>query len=220
MFATRLVSKAGRYGAHDALLADDSERLAFDRLGSFRNLSLARRPHISMHKTRRLSVTVVNNTAGLGVVVAKLSEDSAAYAAGLRCGDCLTHVNGVEVNTHQEAIGLVDATDVGDELNCTLLAASPVHCVVLQKSEGSLGLTLEGDSARGGVFVKSLKATGAASRAGLQPGDELLAIDGSVPTDHAEATATFKRAQPADELSLLVVPARVYTAPYAADQRI
>jgi len=216
MFAPRRHNKAQYYSAFDSLLADEAGRLTLDRLGrSYSDLRLPQ-THVPIFKTQQLGITVINNPnpRGIGVMISLLGEDSALYASGVRCGHIITHVNGIEVTTHQEAIALVNGTAVGDELNFTLLPASPANSVILHDDYGgSVGVSLEGERASGGVFVKSLKAAGAAAAAGLQPGDEILAIQGNVPSDHAEATKVLKTLKSVGQLQLLVIPARVYQAP-------
>lgn len=156
---------------------------------------------VALTKSKALSITVINNPRGAGVVVSKLS----CGASGLRCGNVISAINGSEINSHQEAIAMVNNTPVGDELICTL--HSPIaNSVLVGCNDGSVGVTLEGAQSSGGVFVASVQAAGAAAAAGLQPGDEIMAIAGNVPLDHEEATSLFKTLKPTEQLQLLVVP--------------
>lgn len=214
MFARRRNDEATYYSAFDSLLAEESSggRLGLDRLGvSVSDLPLPQ-TEISIVKTKNLGITVVNNPKGVGVVISKLN--GVSDECGLRFGHVVTAINGVEVNAHQEAIALVNSASVGDQLNLSLLSASPISSAVIRNDRGrSVGVTLEGEQANGGVLVKSLKATGEAAASGLQVGDAIWTIDGNVPSDHAEATRMLKALKSEGEVQLLLVPARVYKAP-------
>jgi regulator of sigma E protease len=131
-----------------------------------------------------------------------VAERTAAYAAGLRSGDMVQSVNGRTVASW---------SDMRWELIQAALDKQPVRVEVrrpdrgLQEATLSLdGLTeadFEGDAlgklgltlARSAPMLIEIMPGGAAARAGLQKGDQLLAIDGRPAQDVAAIIDTLSR---------------------------
>ncbi|GFQ95590.1 rho guanine nucleotide exchange factor 12 [Trichonephila clavata] len=65
------------------------------------------------------------------------------------------------------------------------------RCVIIQKDEKGYGLTVSGDNP---VFVQSVKEDGAAARAGVQQGDRIIKVNGTLVTqsNHQEVVELIK----------------------------
>ncbi|XP_024425345.2 rho guanine nucleotide exchange factor 12 isoform X3 [Desmodus rotundus] len=65
------------------------------------------------------------------------------------------------------------------------------RCVVIQKDDNGFGLTVSGDNP---VFVQSVKEDGAAMRAGVQTGDRIIKVNGTLVThsNHLEVVKLIK----------------------------
>ncbi|XP_031761047.1 rho guanine nucleotide exchange factor 12 isoform X4 [Xenopus tropicalis] len=65
------------------------------------------------------------------------------------------------------------------------------RCVVIQRDENGFGLTVSGDNP---VFVQSVKEDGAAMRAGVQTGDRIIKVNGTLVThsNHIEVVKLIK----------------------------
>ena len=55
-----------------------------------------------------VGITLINNDEGEGVIISGLTETGNAIKAGLKIGDVILSVNSHLVNTHSEAIQLID----------------------------------------------------------------------------------------------------------------
>ncbi|XP_061448356.1 rho guanine nucleotide exchange factor 12 isoform X2 [Rhineura floridana] len=65
------------------------------------------------------------------------------------------------------------------------------RCVIIQRDENGFGLTVSGDNP---VFVQSIKEDGAAMRAGVQTGDRIIKVNGTLVThsNHLEVVKLIK----------------------------
>lgn len=65
------------------------------------------------------------------------------------------------------------------------------RCVIIQKDENGFGLTVSGDNP---VFVQLVKEDGAAMRAGVQTGDRIIKVNGTLVThsNHIEVVKLIK----------------------------
>lgn len=145
-----------------------------------------------------------------GAVIVRVSPDSAAAAAGLKSGDVITAVNGEPIMSSGDLSSRIGLSLPGDtvrikvwrdkaarEITATLGSAEEVAKTQPQRSsegppQGRLGLSLrpltreERTLARleGGLLIEGV--AGPAARAGLMPGDVLLAINGQAVTTMAQ----------------------------------
>ncbi len=167
------------------------------------------------------------NVVGMQEPAARLdlpAQGSAAAAAGLRAGDLVLRADGAEVRSWNELrLRLIDAVIERRAAQVEVLRDGARHGVSLDASglpEGeverdftrTLGLALAG----GRIDVSTVLPNGAAARAGLQPGDAILAIDGA-PVRRAGELIEAIRAHPGkpmrfdlqrgdDVLRILVTP--------------
>ncbi|KAH9492856.1 Rho guanine nucleotide exchange factor 12, partial [Bulinus truncatus] len=65
------------------------------------------------------------------------------------------------------------------------------RCVIIQRDEKGYGFTVSGDNP---VFVASVKADGAASKAGVQQGDRIVKVNGTLVTsrNHLDVVKLIK----------------------------
>ncbi|XP_041733274.1 rho guanine nucleotide exchange factor 12 isoform X2 [Coregonus clupeaformis] len=91
-----------------------------------------------------------------------------------------------------------DPTDVlVQKSDCVLAEGKPEscglvqRCVIIQKDENGFGLTVSGDNP---VFVQLVKEDGAAERAGVQTGDRIIKVNGTLVThsNHVEVVQLIK----------------------------
>ncbi|XP_034149892.1 rho guanine nucleotide exchange factor 12 isoform X2 [Esox lucius] len=91
-----------------------------------------------------------------------------------------------------------DPTDVlVQKSGCVLAEGKPEscglvqRCVIIQKDENGFGLTVSGDNP---VFVQLVKEDGAAERAGVQTGDRIIKVNGTLVThsNHVEVVKLIK----------------------------
>uniref|UniRef100_A0A665VBU5 Rho guanine nucleotide exchange factor 12 n=1 Tax=Echeneis naucrates TaxID=173247 RepID=A0A665VBU5_ECHNA len=76
-------------------------------------------------------------------------------------------------------------------LSCLSLSGLVQRCVIIQKDENGFGLTVSGDNP---VFVQVVKEDGAAMRAGVQTGDRIIKVNGTLVThsNHIEVVKLIK----------------------------
>jgi regulator of sigma E protease len=118
-----------------------------------------------------------------------IDETSAAYAEGLRTGDVITSINGEPVRTIEELERMLEGT--GDGLvRLTYLRAEPVQgplgTYLFYESAHAQLLPRKGSDGRpstgllpGNTFVRAIDPGSPAERAGIRPGDRVIAVDGT-----------------------------------------
>ncbi|HEX4510804.1 MAG TPA: Do family serine endopeptidase, partial [Burkholderiaceae bacterium] len=135
-----------------------------------------------------------------GALVATISPNSAAAKAGLKAGDVITKVNGPEIDESGQLSSVIGLSKPGDKVTldvwrdkknqtlvATLGASTDKEDLAQGSSDGSgspsLGLALRplnrqerGEVGASGLVVE--EADGAAGKAGVEPGDVVLAING------------------------------------------
>lgn len=129
----------------------------------------------------RLGVLMLFYAPQIGIIDPR----SPAYLEGLRSGDTITSINGEPVRTVEELQRMLEST--GDGLvRLTYLRATPVAAPIgtLLWYESAHAQLLPGKDGSGtGIlpannFVRSVEPGSPAARAGLVPGDRVLAVDG------------------------------------------
>ena len=183
----------------------------------------------------RLGVTIQDLNQGLaesfglprpdGALVANVSPDSAAAAAGLKAGDVVTEVNGQPIERSGQlssAIGLMAPGEKvrlkvwrdksARELEVKLGSADTKTAAADTEADGAeggrLGLALRPLSRQeqrmaeveGGLVVEGV--SGPAARAGVEPGDVLLAINGQ-PVQNVDQVKRLMKDKPKN-VALLV----------------
>ena len=151
---------------------------------------------------------------GVEPVVGRVSEDSTAHSAGFRTGDRLLGIDGREVNTWEEhQIYLMDRAMRGKAVNFAVADISGIRRDIAidfggfdQRTVGTRPITvLIGlSSSAPPSVVERIAVNSAASRAGLQLGDLITAIDGEPVADWNEMVE-YVRERPNQRLILSVV---------------
>lgn len=136
-------------------------------------------------------------------------ENTPAAMAGLRNGDEVVSVDGSSVHTFAELhLRLLEAASNKEKPVLKLASGERRELDLSQLPEG----TLEGNGKALGLelympplapIVGRLEAGSVAERAGLKPGDRVLAVDGQ-PVSFWQDFARFVRARPGAEIQLLV----------------
>ena len=137
-----------------------------------------------------------------GVVVDTVVADSAAAAYGLKKGDVIKKINGVDVTTEDTLLGELKKLLAGDTITMILsrdgeevaiknmLLGAEGQKVVKPKLPGRLGLVALQVGDR--VVVKTIYQKQAAEKAGLQPGDVILLVNGKSIQSFADLGSTLK----------------------------
>jgi serine protease Do len=140
-----------------------------------------------------------------GALVSKVDPDSAAARAGLKAGDVILEYNKADMIGAGELSAAVAMAEPGDSANLKVwrdgktldltakLGAVPGKAELVQTAAsaggGKLGLALRpltsDESSQSGIASGLLveRVQGAAARAGIQPGDVVLAVDGTAVTN-------------------------------------
>lgn len=164
-----------------------------------------------------------------GIVVAQISEDSPADAAGLEQGDVILEMDGVAVKSVGPFRNRVAATPPGTKVRLTVLRNGKEKKLTLEigtltdeaiaatgetGSAAELGMTVQTitpdlaqqlDAEPGkGVAVTNVKPGSIAARAGIRPGAVILQVDRK-PVDSAEAFRKAVKASGDDKKVLLLV---------------
>lgn len=137
-----------------------------------------------------------------GVVVDTVVADSAAAAYGLKKGDVIKKINGVDVTTEDALLGELKKLLAGDTVTMILsrdgeeveiknmLLGAEGQKVVKPKVPGKLGLVALQVGDR--VVVKTVYQKQAAEKAGLQAGDVILLVNGKSIQSFADLGSTLK----------------------------
>ncbi len=160
-------------------------------------------------------INVVYGLNGTAPVLANVIEDSPAYTAGLRAGDEIVAVDGEDAEIWQQVTMLLLARlgETGDLLISAIPAgqsAPAQYRIALESWQsdtaepnplGSLGFVQYEIP----PVIEGLLEGGAAERAGLQPGDRILTVDGTPLTGWLQ---WVQRVRASPELALEVVVQR------------
>ncbi len=153
-----------------------------------------------------------------GALIAAVAPDSAAAAAGLKAGDVITEVNGEPVQRSGSLSSLIGMSAPGEKVKLTVWRDKASRSIEAKlggledadrevasadgaAGQGQLGLALRpltGPERREahvdqGLVVEDVG--GAAARAGIQPGDVLLAINGK-PVESIDQVRAVMKAKP------------------------
>ena len=135
-----------------------------------------------------------------GALVANVSEDSPAAAAGIKTGDVIVEYNGSKIEESNQLPILVARTEVGERVKATIVRDKKQMPITIKvgelkeqkvvasgPKEGKLGVTVQnltpqlaeslGLDRATGVVVTSVQPQSAASEAGLRRGDVILEVN-------------------------------------------
>jgi len=152
---------------------------------------------------------------GEGVYVMDVTPDGAAFRAGLKKGDLITKLNGNQVITGAEMVGLIATYSPGEKIQLTYKRDGKEYTVpvVLRNNSGTtsvvktsvldkLGATLETLSkkdatnldVKGGVVVKSITENGLMDKSRIQEGFIILKANGQDVKNVEELQALLQKA--------------------------
>ncbi|WP_415719475.1 trypsin-like peptidase domain-containing protein [Maridesulfovibrio sp.] len=122
-----------------------------------------------------------------GMLVTDVHKDTPAAYAGLRRGDVILKINGIEVEDKDGYLALLRVQTRSEDVDLEVLHEGKVrHVVVRPKSLElreirsqawtSWGMALEKDSRGSGMLVNKVRPNSASARLGLNPGDKIHQI--------------------------------------------
>ena len=147
-----------------------------------------------------VSRTLVQSRGVGGALVTELDAGSPAERSGVQVADVVLAVDGLEVETPEELLQMLDAYRPDDTVTLRLLRATreldlPVTLTALPADYGLdyakrlFGFTLRADAA--GLILSRLETGSPAERAGLRAGDRLVEISGVEVRTTADADRQF-----------------------------
>lgn len=157
-------------------------------------------------------VYVVIDNARIGQVIRWVDCGGPADRSGLRIGDRIIEVNGinVEYETHKRLVATIRAGKnvahfiVVDEEYDRLHGRNKPRLVRIFKQEDNFGFTLEYDENRDGHYITNITPSGPAERAGLKQDDRMIQINGiNIEADDQE-DVVFRIEECENEIVLLV----------------
>mmetsp|Transcript_8896 Transcript_8896/g.14903 ORF Transcript_8896/g.14903 Transcript_8896/m.14903 type:complete len:236 (-) Transcript_8896:342-1049(-) len=169
--------------------------------------------HVEINKEDGdFKVTLIDNPRGRGCIISKLS-GGRVRDREVALGDTVLEINGEWVRSHQQAVKIINSARV-----MTFLLADSVAQSVALENTSNIGITLTGQLGDATcVTVQTTEEGGAAAAAGIFPGDEILAIDGIPPSDHAHG---IKLLQASDNgVHVLFAPPRQYVPPSSSGEK-
>jgi serine protease Do len=150
-----------------------------------------------------------------GALVAKVDDDSAAARAGIKAGDVILEYNGAKLVDEGQLSAAVAMAEPGDKADLKVwrdgktldltakLGAVPGRAELVKTAAttggGKLGLGVRpltaDESSQSGIAAGLLveRVQGAAARAGIQPGDVVLAVDGTAVTNVNQLRAMVEK---------------------------
>ncbi|KAL4228501.1 PDZ domain containing 1 [Mactra antiquata] len=122
-----------------------------------------------------------NKTGIMESLSSRFAEISQSHAATLLRNKRLGSLGSVKSNSESEHVNPAKKEDSGDSSNPPMLQRT----AIIQKDENGYGLTVSGDNP---VYVASIKAGGAAQKAGVQIGDKIIKVNGKhvINANHTE----------------------------------
>lgn len=133
-----------------------------------------------------LEITLINNAYGPGVVVSEVGPGN-ALTAGILVGDVLSDINGQMVTSHEQAMETLRGVACRDFVFSFI--GRPRAVVIDRHDTGRIEVTLTNPQKGPGVEVETVGVMGLAAAAGVRAGDVILAVNGRLCFDHAEAVA-------------------------------
>lgn len=163
----------------------DNERRRSRRLELYVNHSTATIDPSQGH----LGITLKGNH---GVKVESVETGDLCHRAGLRDGDWINSINGETVNTHDQALFL---------LNMCVKRGQTIEVAYMQpktaeyglRKDDHLGVTLKASPSGRGVLVTKLEPNDVLAQTGIQEGDILTAVDGKDVDGHDDAVNKLSR---------------------------
>ncbi|HEV7915088.1 MAG TPA: PDZ domain-containing protein, partial [Albitalea sp.] len=160
-----------------------------------------------------------------GALIANVAPNSAAEKSGLKSGDVIAQVNGATIGRSGELSSIIGMSAPGEKVKLKVWRDRGWHDIEVKlgtAEEPGKPLADAGDAATGGQLGLSLRpltkeerqaarieqglvvqnAAGPAARAGIEPGDVLLAINGR-PVQSVEQVKSVLQAKP-KSVALLV----------------
>jgi serine protease Do len=202
---------SGANGIGFAIPADRAQRVVDDllRFGELQPLWSGLRLETVDAELARSSRLSTNR----GALVVRVFEASPAARAGVQQGDVLVAIAGKPVGAREDVTTAFYSASPGtpltfdvrrgeQTLRLAIAAERPPKGRGLEVLESAVGLTVSGD--RAGLVVDNVAARSRAARAGLEPGDRLLAANGQKLVDREQLGHEVLRALDRGTLSLVV----------------
>lgn len=183
--------------------------LAFEvkRFNSDETAKIESKAKLAANKNILSSEDFVGEIEGLGfassaTAIGIISEDSAAYKAGLRMGDMITHVDGKEVLRFKELVSAI-------QNSTTKNIALKIKPAEEKKEDYTIEISKSGDNAlevlksfgieSSDLYVSKVMPDSAAAKAGMKEGDRIVSVNGNDATSWQEIVTNIQAYQPEDK---------------------
>jgi serine protease Do len=157
------------------------------------------------------------HTDGLGAVVARVGEGSAAHHARLRAGDRIMELDGRKIHSRDRFLGLLGTYPEGEEVTLEVARGGErfrtkvrlermgqFDLGVRPRGSGYLGVLFTDIPGVGGVALADVSKDSPAERAGLQVGDRIVEMDGIAYESTEGLLRALWKKKPGETIKLLV----------------
>lgn len=133
--------------------------------------------------------------ASSATTIGILSEESAAYKAGLRLGDMITHVDGKEVLRFKELVSAIQAS-TNPSISLKIQPAEEkkeAYSIDISKtSENPLELLKSFGIESSDLYVSKVMENSAAAKAGMKEGDRIVSVNGTTVSSWQEIVTNIQ----------------------------
>lgn len=187
--------------------ADKTLTFEVKRFNSDETAKIESKAKLAANKNILSSEDFVGEIEGLGfassaTAIGIISEDSAAYKAGLRMGDMITHVDGKEVLRFKELISAIQAST-------TQNIALKIQPAEEKKEAYTIEISKTGNNPlevlksfgieSSDLYVSKVMPESAAAKAGMKEGDRIVSVNGNTVTSWQEIVNNIQSYKPEDK---------------------
>ncbi len=193
--------------------ADKTLNFEVQRFNSEEIAKFSSRAKLAPNKNILSSEDFVGEIEGLGfassaTTIGIISEDSAAYKAGLRLGDQITHVDGKEVLRFKELVSAIQSstnTNISLKIQPVEEKKEPYSIEISKTGSSPLELLKSFGIESSDLYVSKVMEDSAAAKAGMKEGDRIVSVNGNTVSSWQEIVNNIQSYKPEDKPLAIVV---------------